>query len=343
MFLGLDTILHKPLWQLIWDVTHDCNLRCSYCTIEKEKNTRTSYEKALNAISQLEPKILLLTGGEPTVLPNFISLLQQIRGRLPRVNLYLNTNGINVNVLLKSVDSLDGILFSLDGLGEINRTLRGVEGEKIITNLRTLSQVISVNGKPKLLKVMTVVTRTNFPFLRELLEEVATIGTGIEVMMKPLLPYTHPDSIASTPEGLESYFQFWEKNRTRFNFWVYGLFSPEQFHAPLVCFAQFFFSQIDHRENVIFCNFYKKQPVGRDYRIIPTPCPHPCDCKEYIDEILFGKSLREISPNAKLVLKLLSLDDLQKAEQFIQTYLDPNYQMELLKMLSAKLSMKNGQ
>jgi MoaA/NifB/PqqE/SkfB family radical SAM enzyme len=290
----------------------------------------------------LAPKILVLTGGEPTILPRFIDLLQEIRKRLPEGHLYLNTNGVNINVLLHSIDFLDGILFSLDGAGEVNRASRGVRGEKIISNLRQLQEMRKKTGKPKLLKVMTVVTKTNFPFLRQLLEEVETIGDGIEVIMKPRLPYTHPDSIASSPEALESYFSFWEKNRKRFNFWVYGLFAQKQFHSPSVCYAQFFFSRIDNREKLLFCNLYDQEVRDGKPHVVPRPCPYPCDCKEYIDEIFFGRSKDSLSPNARLVLDMLSREELQSAEEFIQTYLDRNYRMPLLEAQRENLQIADG-
>ncbi|SDB48924.1 Glycosyltransferase involved in cell wall bisynthesis [Desulfonatronum thiosulfatophilum] len=66
-----------------WVLTRRCNYSCSYCTVKNNKNDFINFEKlkiAANNISNLKNKkiTITLTGGEPTIHPDYLDLLEYI-------------------------------------------------------------------------------------------------------------------------------------------------------------------------------------------------------------------------------------------------------------------------
>jgi len=66
--------------QICWFVTRECNLRCSYCKVYKERRNTLNTEdalKVLDKIKELDPEILIFFGGEPLVRKDFMILLRR--------------------------------------------------------------------------------------------------------------------------------------------------------------------------------------------------------------------------------------------------------------------------
>ncbi len=82
-------------------ITDRCNLRCSYCSSEKEfqllpHQDILSYEECLALIrlsDSLGVKKVRLTGGEPFVRKDFMGFLCRLKTELPEIDLRLTTNG----------------------------------------------------------------------------------------------------------------------------------------------------------------------------------------------------------------------------------------------------------
>src|SRR4051812_9233395 len=84
------------------EVTDACNLRCPVCYAESgpERQTHRSLEtieSMLDAVvaNELEPDIVQISGGEPTIHPEFFAILDAARRR-PIKHLMVNTNGIRI-------------------------------------------------------------------------------------------------------------------------------------------------------------------------------------------------------------------------------------------------------
>jgi len=84
------------------EVTDACNLRCPVCYAESgpERQTHRSLETIeamLDAVvaNELEPDIVQISGGEPTIHPEFFAILDAARRR-PIKHLMVNTNGIRI-------------------------------------------------------------------------------------------------------------------------------------------------------------------------------------------------------------------------------------------------------
>lgn len=107
-------------------VTDRCNFRCTYCMPLEglpwlPKADILSYEEIVAIVEQLAPlglRRIRLTGGEPTIRPDLVSLVRQLRA-VPLVeDIALSTNGVRLPEMSASLRDagLDRINMSADSL-----------------------------------------------------------------------------------------------------------------------------------------------------------------------------------------------------------------------------------
>ncbi len=87
---------------LLIEITDNCNLRCPTCYAGSgpERQTHRSLEQIERMLDRAvanegEPSIIQISGGEPTVHPQFFEILELARER-PMGHLMVNTNGIRI-------------------------------------------------------------------------------------------------------------------------------------------------------------------------------------------------------------------------------------------------------
>jgi uncharacterized radical SAM superfamily Fe-S cluster-containing enzyme len=119
------------------EMTSSCNLECPMCYAASGPGGKhLSYEECIRAIDRLvraegRPELLQLSGGEPTIHPEFFRVLEYAANQ-PIDYLMLNTNGVRlahdeafVAELARYRERLE-IYLQFDGLSEdVYRTLRG--------------------------------------------------------------------------------------------------------------------------------------------------------------------------------------------------------------------------
>jgi len=86
----------------ILEITDHCNLSCPVCYAgsgpqRQEMRSLATVEKTLDAIvaNEIEPDVVQISGGEPTLHPDFFAILDAARAR-PIRHLMLNTNGVRI-------------------------------------------------------------------------------------------------------------------------------------------------------------------------------------------------------------------------------------------------------
>jgi len=107
-------------------VTDRCNFRCTYCMPLEglpwlPKAEILSYEEIVAVVEQLAPlglRRIRLTGGEPTIRPQLVSLVQQLRAVPGVEDIALSTNGVRLPELAQPLRDagLDRINMSADSL-----------------------------------------------------------------------------------------------------------------------------------------------------------------------------------------------------------------------------------
>ena len=114
-----------------WEITRRCNLRCSHCITAcgEAPDSEMSTEAALLAVkrmAELGCSRLMVTGGEPLVREDILTILKACKSR--GIELGLLTNGFTVNrYIVSELSSLiSSVGVSLDGAAErTHDTIRG--------------------------------------------------------------------------------------------------------------------------------------------------------------------------------------------------------------------------
>ena len=129
----------------IVEINRACNLNCPVCfadsgTHRSEHYSLAEVEKMLDAVvaNEGEPDVVQLSGGEPTIHPEFFAILAAARAR-PIKHLMINTNGVRIAQDFEFVEQLAAsglhgleIYLQFDSLdNQVTQTLRGADLSRI--------------------------------------------------------------------------------------------------------------------------------------------------------------------------------------------------------------------
>lgn len=120
---------------VVWNSTRTCNLKCRHCYMSSDnkvyKNELTTEEakKFIDDLAEFNVPVLLFSGGEPLIRPDFFELAAYAVAKGIRPTLSTNGTLITPEVAKKIKDIGVGYVgISLDGLREVNDKFRGKEG-----------------------------------------------------------------------------------------------------------------------------------------------------------------------------------------------------------------------
>ena len=123
----------KPI--VVWNITRTCNLRCVHCysdSMAARYPGELEWEQMQAVVDDLAAygvPSLLLSGGEPTIHPRFLDLVEYATAR--GLKLTISTNGTLITpekaAFLKE-QQVAYVGISLDGIGEIHDEFRGKKG-----------------------------------------------------------------------------------------------------------------------------------------------------------------------------------------------------------------------
>ncbi len=122
-------------------VTNRCNLNCCHCYAFQKEGAELGTDEitsAIDAFSHLGAFRMFLTGGEPFIRDDLLSIVNQTHTKL---KLYISTNGtlLTSDIIEKlSQTKVGSLQFSIDGIGETHDSIRGTQGafETIMTTLK---------------------------------------------------------------------------------------------------------------------------------------------------------------------------------------------------------------
>ena len=120
---------------VVWNSTKTCNLKCMHCYMgsdaQKYKDELTTEEakKFIDDLAAFHVPVLLFSGGEPLIRPDFFELADYAQKAGVRPTLSTNGTLITREVAQRIKDIGVGYVgISLDGLKDVNDKFRGVEG-----------------------------------------------------------------------------------------------------------------------------------------------------------------------------------------------------------------------
>lgn len=120
---------------VVWNSTRTCNLKCRHCYMDSDA---TKYKNELNTeeakrfiddLADFKVPVLLFSGGEPLIRPNFFELADYTVKKEIRATISTNGTLITRECARRIKDIGVGYVgISLDGLREVNDKFRGKEG-----------------------------------------------------------------------------------------------------------------------------------------------------------------------------------------------------------------------
>lgn len=169
--------------EIIINLTYACNSRCTMCNIwrihPKGEMTCSDWEKILDDPFFSEVRAITISGGEPTLHPEFNQIAELLVVRLPKLkSLSMVSNGFLTDSVVKKVERLArfcgekkisfGISVSMDGLQKEQELVRRIPNGfsktwKTIKELKKMQRKIDFN-----LSVGTVILRQNLDKIEEI-------------------------------------------------------------------------------------------------------------------------------------------------------------------------------
>ncbi len=154
-------------------ITENCNCRCYFCSrynlsMHLQEPNIDDCIRALDVLYKAYPSSkLILSGGEPTISRNFLSILQYVSQKFEKVE--IQTNGTFVKVVADEIKHYLNenvfLQFSLDGYGNEHDNIRG-HGvfDKVVENIKYFEEYCSH------LSISTTVTPSNIKNILSLSE-----------------------------------------------------------------------------------------------------------------------------------------------------------------------------
>ncbi len=120
---------------VVWNSTRTCNLKCVHCYMESDAQkyqgemTTEEARSFIDDLADFKVPVLLFSGGEPLIRPDFFELAEYTVSKGMRPTLSTNGTLITREIAQRIKDIGVGYVgISLDGLREVNDKFRGKEG-----------------------------------------------------------------------------------------------------------------------------------------------------------------------------------------------------------------------
>jgi hypothetical protein len=261
------------------------------------------------------------------------------------------------NRLLRILPYIDTVSISIDGLGEVNKWTRGVDGNQILSCIKECVNQIKRQNLGTHIRTIAVITNQNYLHFAALAKEIHNISPDIRVHATFMKPYTHPLSLISHTANYKAFIENVQKlNGDYHGIKLEGPPLNEGQHREVVCYRQFFKAWVMEEGDFVTCKppayikHYYHELIeaipNRNYsgsvsalkRMIDTClihrydpiCPFPCDCGEYMENILLACSVYELPEEYRYWATRMRKDENKAACDFIRKYINPEFNLELL-------------
>lgn len=257
-------------------ITNECNSRCPMCDItSRPRETLTSAEARSIILQLIEAGSsgIGITGGEPLLRDDIFELTALARSF--GIPVTLNTNGLLLNA--EKIDALikadpTNINISIDGgRAETHDKLRGGPFfEKTVAHIKELAAKVRERGSGMTVTVVSVISKTNYLELDELLKTVKECGAH-RLGIMPLhntrmgldLGVVPAPELAGVPDKLLAQNEVLLDNSANYVRSLKGAFAGRP--LPIVCNAAYTSLFVDCRRNVYGClgDYMAMKPLAK--------------------------------------------------------------------------------
>jgi radical SAM protein with 4Fe4S-binding SPASM domain len=196
-----------------WELTRDCDHRCLHCRCHggKAGDDELSTAEALRVAGELAAlgvRAVVLTGGEPTLRPDWEQVAGALAGGGLKVRLFTGGRSLDGRLLGRALDAGVGdIAISLDGPRAIHDLLRPTSGFMSgSSHDLAVAAIRTVVGAGVPLRVVTQANRLNMPHLDRIYETVRDLGVTrwqLSLMQATGRAREHLNQLMPRPEELE--------------------------------------------------------------------------------------------------------------------------------------------
>lgn len=171
--------------RLQWNLTDLCNLNCIHCCADKKVFVRRYSEQVVrdtvSAIKHMGVEKVSLSGGEPTINESFQHIVQQLYNANIKVGVITNLF-YDLSLIQDSLNYIDSITTSIDGLNEIHNKIRG--SDCFSTTVKNIERLVSIKAN---VKVIYTLQDNNIHCLEETISLLSNIGVK-QIMLAHISP-----------------------------------------------------------------------------------------------------------------------------------------------------------
>ncbi|HOF50466.1 MAG TPA: radical SAM protein [Candidatus Colwellbacteria bacterium] len=179
-------------------VTNLCNNRCIMCTNSAEfsdpkNNKGYEFDELIERIGQRAEHLLKtkepinITGGEPTIVPHFVKLLNWLRKNFPRNEIVCVSNGrmFSYEDFAKQVLRVDNLKLEIAFHGHTPRLYDEISGVKggFPQTLQGIKNILRFRNDSHLIETRTVIIRQNHKRLDDILGFVHENFKGLDTVV----------------------------------------------------------------------------------------------------------------------------------------------------------------
>jgi MoaA/NifB/PqqE/SkfB family radical SAM enzyme len=344
-----------------WMITDRCNLRCTYCDPDVmrragEPETINRFE-ALDRIAKYKPRILNISGGEPSLLPELSGLLTRAKAVW---NPYIRVvhNGTGPQKLAEALPCIDRLVISVDGPGDVNTATRGISGDVVLDRIAAL---INSSERMPEITVNTVVTESNIDALKSFAAQIASISPRVGLALLPVMPLDGKLSVLRDREaGYKRFMDVYADIKAAHGNTAHNLDCVMRYKnlRKIQCYNQYFTIKFSPRGEPFTCGApiatqlrrsdraYKKifkkgglrkaftmivKSIKGNFGAVDFTCRNICNCESWLDMTLLGKE----TGYAPIVLRgfrgRLADDDYAELDTFVKKHINPDFDVAWFK------------
>jgi len=352
-------MLQNFAWICTWKITHRCNLSCTYCDHAVMKPAtaveRIDHDKIIDTIAKFSPKIVNISGGEPTLVEQLPRIVEKLKKRWnPFIRVVHNGSLPHKGIGL--FPHIDRFVVSLDGPGEVNRATRGIDGDKVIERLGAIADEAAAHNVE--LAINCVVTVHNVSHIRELAEKTRSASAQILLSLTPVMPPRGALSVLSKPGGYEAFERMYAELKSK-GYRIMHTFDSLMRHETfscIQCYNQYFVIRISPEGRVSACPMNvplatavegispksllspkkAKKVLKAGFRLLKSKLPSRidfscstiCNCESWLDMLFLGKESESADVYLRGLKGRMTEKDYRELDKFVRKNINAGFSVE---------------